>query len=160
MKSSGTRSPPPTGGPSPFACWRSAPQGRSATRRGVALWLEDQAGLLDGSRLRTIAARVWVVDRMHAGAAFPDTARALVRDLGFPPMEAVILCERSWRGRWCVARDAGYLRGLLRVRAAIDQGQTDIDELRTGRIGVADIPWLEKLSALGCSIVLQCPVRA
>ena len=132
----------------PLRLFEIGTAGSFSDQEGVALWLEEQAGLMDGRRLRTIAARVWVVDRMHSGATFPDTARALVRELEFSAFESIVLCERCWRGGG-VARDAGYLRGLLRVRAAIDSGHTDIDELRTGRIGVGDVSWLSGLAEAG-----------
>ncbi|MEM9188809.1 MAG: tyrosine/phenylalanine carboxypeptidase domain-containing protein [Myxococcota bacterium] len=122
--------------------------GSFSDQEGLALCLEEQAGLLDGHRLRTIAARVWVTDRVHAGATFVDTARILFREYGFRAEEAVILCERGYRGGGC-ARDAGYLSGYLRVSRALASGRTTIDQLRSGRVGVADVDALLDLRSCG-----------
>lgn len=119
-----------------------------ADQEGLALYLEEQAGVLDGSRLRTLAARVWVTDRMHGGESFGDSALALVREHAFDPPRAVALCERAHRGGG-VARDAAYLAGLMRVRAAITAGEATVDELRTGKVGVADLPALRRLGEHG-----------
>jgi hypothetical protein len=122
--------------------------GSFVDQEGLALCLEEASGFLDASRLRTIAARVLVTDRLHSGASFPDTARVLVRDLSFTPAEAIVLCERAWRGGG-VARDACYLRGFLRVRPALARGEATIDELRAGRIGLADLPEIRRLAREG-----------
>jgi uncharacterized protein (TIGR02421 family) len=117
-------------------------------QEGLALCLEDASGLMDACRLRTIAARVVVTDRLHSGATFPDTARMLVRDLSFSPSEAIVLCERAWRGGG-VARDACYLRGFVRVRRALAHGLASIDDLRAGRIGLDDLAELRALARDG-----------
>lgn len=109
--------------------------GSFGAQEGVALWLEEKAGVLDAYRLRVIAARVLATDRMHRGASFGDTARWLHRDLGFSPHDAVSIAERAYRGGG-VARDAGYLEGWLAVRAALARGTTTLDALRVGRVGI------------------------
>ncbi len=122
--------------------------GSFGDQEGVALYLEELAGVLDGYRLRILAARVWITDRMHAGATFQDSVRALAMDHGFAPEDAVAICERAYRGGG-VARDAGYLRGYLRVRHAVQNGEATVDELRSGRIGLADVPTLRILRDQG-----------
>lgn len=104
-------------------------------QEGLCLYLEEAAGVLDAYRLRVIAARVLATDRMHHGASFGETARWLARDEGFRADDAVSICERAYRGGG-VARDVGYLRGWLEVRAALAQGWTTVDDLRSGRIGL------------------------
>jgi hypothetical protein len=117
-------------------------------QEGVALTLEEHAGLLDAPRARTLAARVLATDRMHAGVPFGDTARALVREHGFSPEASVAIAERAYRGGG-VARDAAYLVGWLRVRAALAGGAATLDELRSGRVGVPDVDRLRALVAAG-----------
>ncbi len=113
-------------------------------QEGLALALEERAGLMGGHRLRTLAARVWVTDRMHDGATFESTVRHLVQEYDFAPSEAVALGERAWRGGG-VARDAAYLFGWLRIRRALDEGHATIDELRLGRVSLAALPMLRRL---------------
>ena len=122
--------------------------GSFGDQEGVALWLEEQAGVMDGLRLATLAARVLATDRMHSGARFGDTTRELMREHGFSAADAVAITERAFRGGG-VARDVGYLRGWLRVRAALESGDAALDELRSGRVGLADLPTLRLLDDAG-----------
>lgn len=122
--------------------------GSFTDQEGLAIWLEEQAGVLDGRRLRTLAARVLAADHVHAGATFGDTARELVRLHGFPASDAVSIAERAYRGGG-VARDVVYLHGWLRVRSVLERGSMTVDELRSGRIGVADVVPLRALAQRG-----------
>jgi len=122
--------------------------GSFADQEGVALWLEEEVGAMDGLRLRTLAARVWTTDRMHADAPFGETVRLLHREHGFDARDSVALAERAWRGGG-VARDAGYLLGWLRVRRALSNGTATLDELRSGRVGLADVGALRALGRRG-----------
>jgi len=117
-------------------------------QEGLALALEERAGLMSGHRLRTLAARVWVTDRMHDGATFESTVRHLVEELGFSATESVALGERAWRGGG-VARDAAYLFGWLRIREALNEGHATVDELRLGRVSLAALPTLRKMLERG-----------
>jgi uncharacterized protein (TIGR02421 family) len=119
-----------------------------ADQEGVALCIEAAFGVLDRGRLRSLAGRVLATRHMHAGAAFGETARELMREHHFSPAEAIAISERAYRGGG-VARDANYLRGFLRVRAAIARGETNLDELRTGRVGLDALPLLRALAARG-----------
>lgn len=119
-----------------------------ADQEGVAISIEAAFGVLDRARLRALAGRVLATRSMHAGAAFGETARTLLRDYGFSASEAIAISERAYRGGG-VARDAGYLRGYLRVREALARGETTIDELRMGRVGLDALPELRSLRAQG-----------
>ena len=66
----------------------------------------------------------------------------------FDVAETVALCERAFRGGG-VARDVVYLRGWLRVRAALAAREATVDEVRWGRVGVADVPALRALAEAG-----------
>jgi uncharacterized protein (TIGR02421 family) len=122
--------------------------GSFADQEGLAILLEERAGVLDPGRLRTLAARVVVADHVHAGTSFGDAARELVDAHGFSPMEAIVLAERAYRGGG-VARDVGYLHGYLRVRRALERGTVTLDELRAGRLGLEDVPALRRLQQQG-----------
>ncbi|MBK8171681.1 MAG: DUF1704 domain-containing protein [Sandaracinaceae bacterium] len=122
--------------------------GSFVDQEGVALHLEWESGFFDGRRLRILAARVVATDRMHAGASFAEVARDLIRDEGFASADAVAIAERAFRGGG-VARDAGYLRGLIRVRHAIRSGAVTLDELRLGRVGIDDLEVLRRLKNEG-----------
>jgi uncharacterized protein (TIGR02421 family) len=115
--------------------------GSFADQEGLAITLEEQAGALDPARLRVLAARVVATDRMHDGAAFGETARALVEVWGLTPRVSIAIAERTYRGGG-VARDAAYLEGFLRVRAAVARREATIDALRAGRVSVAALPAL------------------
>lgn len=132
----------------PLALLQVGTAGSLADQEGLALTLEERAGLMDGRRLRTLAARVWVADALHAQASFDDVVRLLVSEHGFDPDEALALAERAYRGGG-VARDPIYLRGWLRVRRAVAEGEASVDELRLGKVGLAAIPTLRALLGVG-----------
>jgi uncharacterized protein (TIGR02421 family) len=119
-----------------------------ADQEGVALCVEHEFGLLDRGRLRCLAGRVLATRSMHAGASFGETATLLYREHGFAAAESVAIAERAHRGGG-VARDAGYLLGFLRVREAIQRGETTLDELRMGRIDLAALPETRELLRAG-----------
>lgn len=118
--------------------------GSFADQEGIAIALEQAAGTLDPARWRVLAARVVATDRMHAGASFGETALSLHRDLALPSDVAVVTAERAYRGGG-VARDASYLAGYLRVRAALARGEASLDELRLGRVSLDALPVLRAL---------------
>jgi uncharacterized protein (TIGR02421 family) len=122
--------------------------GAFADQEGLALYLEEALGLMSRDRLRTLSARVIATDWLYAGASFGDTASALFRDHGFAAEAAVLVAERTYRGGG-VARDAGYLAGYLRVRAAITSGQASLDELRRGRVSLTQLGAMRDLEQLG-----------
>ena len=117
-------------------------------QEGVALVLEEDVGVLDTGRVRTLAVRVLATDAMHAGMAFGDCALLLLRDHGLAPDASIAVTERAFRGGG-VARDAGYLRGWWHVRSAIAASMASIDELRMGRVGVDDLDALRGLVSAG-----------
>ena len=122
--------------------------GSFADQEGLALYLEEALGLMCSERLRTLAARVVATVQLYDGASFGETARTLVRDHGFGAAAAISIAERTFRGGG-VARDAGYLAGFLRIRAAIAAGTTQVDELRRGRVSLASLEPLRELESTG-----------
>jgi uncharacterized protein (TIGR02421 family) len=122
--------------------WGTA--GSFVDQEGVALYIEELAGVMDAGRLRTLAARVLATDLMHRGASFADTARKLVHDEHFSVPEAITIAERAYRGGG-VARDVGYLLGWLRVHDAIERGAATLAELQLGRVSVEALPEIRAL---------------
>ena len=119
----------------PIRLFEIGTAGSFSAQEGICLCLEEQTGVLDAYRMRVIASRVLATDRMHHGAPFGETARWLHRDHGFNAPDAIGVTERAYRGGG-VARDVGYLRGWLLVRAALRRGDTTVDHMRAGRVGL------------------------
>lgn len=122
--------------------------GLFADQEGLALYLEQELGLLCNDRLRTLAARVVATVWLYDGASFGEIARMLCDRHDFAPAAAVAIAERTFRGGG-VARDAGYLAGFLRVRSAIKSGDCTLDELRRGRVSLRWVRALRELEAGG-----------
>ncbi len=113
-------------------------------QEGVAIYLEELAGLLDASRQRTLAGRLLATHAMHAGVSFGDAARALVSEHQFSAACAVTLCERAFRAGG-VARDAVYLTSWLRVRRAVARGEVHLSELQLGKVSLSALPEARRL---------------
>jgi uncharacterized protein (TIGR02421 family) len=122
--------------------------GSYGDQEGVAIYLEELAGLLSPCRQRTLAGRLLATHAMHDGVSFSDTARTLVREHGFSAAESVTLCERAFRAGG-VARDAVYLTSWLRVRRAVDRGETNLGELQLGKVSLRALPELRRLAREG-----------
>lgn len=136
----------------PIRLFEIGTAGSFSAQEGICLCLEERWGVLDAYRLRIIASRVLATDRMHHGAPFGDTARWLYRDHGFSASDAIGVAERAYRGGG-VARDVGYLRGWLRVRQALARGETTIDHMRAGRVGLEAATRLPELIRAGLARV-------
>jgi uncharacterized protein (TIGR02421 family) len=119
-----------------------------ADQEGLALYMEELAGVLDGTRLRTLAGRILAADAMHAGATFAETVYRLGRNEGFGNAEAIAIGERAYRGGG-VARDVAYLLGWLRVRRAVALGQASLNELHNGRVSLQALPAIRVLAEQG-----------
>ncbi len=122
--------------------------GSYGEQEGVAIYLEEIAGLLDSCRQRTLAGRLLATHAMHAGVSFGDAARALVSEHDFSAAGAVTLCERAFRAGG-VARDAVYLTNWLRVRRAVARGETNLAELQLGKVSLSALPEVRRLAREG-----------
>ena len=118
--------------------------GSYGDQEGVAIYLEELAGLLTEERQRMLAGRLLTTHAMHAGVSFGDAVRALVREHDFTPVDAVTLGERAYRAGG-VARDAVYLTRWLRVRHAIARGEATLDELQLGKVSLGALPEVRRL---------------
>ncbi|MBX3245833.1 MAG: DUF1704 domain-containing protein [Myxococcales bacterium] len=132
----------------PLALLSVGTAGAFEDQEGLALTLEEEAGLLDGRRARTFAARVIATDAVHDGADPSELVVLLERDHGFEPEEAIALVERAFRGGG-LARDASYLFGWVRVRRALTRGATTVDELRWGKVALGALEGLRALLGRG-----------
>jgi uncharacterized protein (TIGR02421 family) len=122
--------------------------GSYGDQEGVAIYLEELAGLLDPCRQRTLAGRLLATHAMHAGVSFGDAARTLVIEHDFSAAVAVTLCERAFRAGG-VARDAVYLTSWLRVRRAVARGETNLGELQLGKVSLSALPEVRRLARDG-----------
>lgn len=132
----------------PLALLSVGTAGSFADQEGLALSLEELAGLLDGRRVRTFAARVVATDAVHDGADPNDVVALFVRERGLSAADAIAVTERSFRGGG-LTRDASYLHGWMRVRRALRHQETTIDELRWGKVGLDALPSLRALREAG-----------
>lgn len=117
-------------------------------QEGLAIAFEEDSGFLDDARVRTLAARVWVADRVHHGAAFEDTIRHLHKDFAFSATEAVALGERAYRGGG-ITKDVVYLESWLRLRQAFNDGEATREEMLMGKVSLGALPGLRKLMKEG-----------
>lgn len=138
----------------PMAIAQVGTPGSFADQEGLALTIEERIGRLDLGRVRTLAARVWVTDRVLEGARFEDVAQLLHAEHGFAPRAAVALAERGFRGGG-LTRDACYLLGWLRVRDQIARHEGDLETLWLGRTSVEALPALRRLLLRG---LLRAPL--
>jgi uncharacterized protein (TIGR02421 family) len=132
----------------PLALLSVGTAGAFEDQEGLALCLEELAGLLDARRVRTFAARVLATDAVHEGADPNDVVALLVGERGLGVDDAIAITERSFRGGG-LTRDASYLFGWMRVRRALRRADTTIDELRWGKVGLDALPALRALHEAG-----------
>lgn len=115
-------------------------------QEGFALVLEDRHGHLRPRRKRELAARHLAVEAMDAGASFHDAASALVQEHGLDAREAVIVCERAFRGgdgtTPGLGRERIYLEAYLRVKEHLTAKAVDEVVLTSGQVSLAAIPVL------------------
>lgn len=132
----------------PLALLSVGTAGAFEDQEGLALALEELAGLLDARRVRTFAARVLATDAVHEGADPNDVVTLLVSERGLSVDDAIAITERSFRGGG-LTRDASYLFGWMRVRRALRRADTTVDELRWGKVALDALPALRALREAG-----------
>lgn len=119
----------------PLALLRVGAAGSWEDQEGVALVLEERAGVLDPRRKLGIAARVLAIAAMLDGAGREDGLRLLMRTHGIDRELARRATVRAHRAGGSL-RDLSYLRGLARVRRALARREVGLHALRTGKISV------------------------
>lgn len=127
----------------PFKLLHTGLAGYDSLQEGIAVLSEYLVGGLSKPRLRLLAARVWAVHMMLAGATFIDTFRALTKDYGFSQRVAYTVTMRVYRGGG-FTKDAVYLRGLVEILDYLGQGGT-LEPLFVGKIAVEHIRFVREL---------------
>ena len=93
------------------------------SEEGVAIWAEARLGVLRPPEMRQYAARLRAVALSRTEGVL-EIARHLVADIGLgPAVDAAIRVKRGLRdpnNPGGIAKDIGYLRGLLRVRSRLE----------------------------------------
>lgn len=119
-------------------------QGYLQTEEGLAVYNEEQAGLLTPKVLRQYAGRVIAVD-LSLKNSFSVVYSVLIEY--FPPEEAFAITLRSKRGLSDTSKPGGYtkdfvyLQGWYDIKTFIKNGG-NIKDLYTGKIGVQHVPYL------------------
>ncbi len=86
---------------------------------GRAIWLEQEAGLLDASRKVELGRRFLAARACQRGATFAEAVEALL-GLGAPLKQALGIVLRVWRGGG-LAREVIYLDAYFRAQMAMSQ---------------------------------------
>lgn len=107
----------------------------SDDQEGLAVLEEERAGLFDGARRFTLAARHLAARAAHDGAPPCEVASRLVR-AGVTAERAARVLVRVYRAGG-LGREAIYLPAYLRVRQALDEAPELATHLRRGRVSVA-----------------------
>lgn len=118
--------------------------GYEPTQEGLAVLAEYLCGGLTAERLRTLAARVEAVHFMLDGASFVETFRHIEGVRGFSPRRAFRLVARIFRSGG-LTKDAGYLRGLRDLLAALARGQR-LEPLLAGKVSLRNASVLRALA--------------
>ena len=117
--------------------------GYDELQEGIAVLSEYLVGGLSAPRLRLLAARVVAVDRMLAGATFIETFRELDREFDFARQTAFTVTMRVFRGGG-LTKDAGYLRGLVRLMKYLQTGG-EFEPLLIGKISAEHVAVVQEL---------------
>ena len=124
-------------------------------QEGTAILAEWLAGGLHPQRLRLLAARVWAVNSLIAGADFIETFRALREDHGFSARASWSLTMRVYRGGG-FTKDAVYLRGLAWLLDYLGK-DGEFELLWSGKISGKTLPLLRELHLRG--VLRPAPLR-
>lgn len=130
----------------PLALFRAGTARGVDHQEGLALLLEERAGLLGPQRRRQLAVRHRAFEAMTGGATFADVATALVREHELDPLHAVVVCERVFRGGNGtgpgLGRERVYLESLVQVGAHLGAHPDDEAVLATGQVAVGAVETL------------------
>lgn len=117
--------------------------GYEELQEGLAVFSEYLTGGLTLGRMRTLAARVVIVDQLISGSSFIDSFFLLVDKYGFSEKAAYLLTTRVYRGGG-LTKDGVYLRGLLNIIEYIKQGKS-LESLLIGKIRQDYLPVIQEL---------------
>ncbi|MGA1225023.1 MAG: tyrosine/phenylalanine carboxypeptidase domain-containing protein, partial [Phycisphaerales bacterium] len=131
--------------------------GYLSTEEGLAVWSEQQAGLLDPATLRVYAARVLAADATLQ-SDFVETYRLVEPHVGAEV--AFEIAARSKRGLLDPSvpgghvKDQVYLRGLIEVSQHLAIHPETHSILMSGKIGIGDLAWFESLRRRSLASIL------
>ncbi len=138
----------------PLGVFAGGLAGYEALQEGLAVLAEWLVGGLTAGRIATLAARVLAADALVRGADFGETHRLLVAEAGLDARAAFDVALRVHRGGG-LTKDLIYLDGLRALLAHLARPDADYDALFAGKIGLADVPAVRRLTARG---VLVAPL--
>jgi hypothetical protein len=106
--------------------------GADADEEGRALWLENDAALLDSERKMELGRRHLAADACQQGASFCDAVRLLI-DLRCTVAQAIKIALRVWRGGG-IAREIIYLDAYFRAKKVLGKSAQLDDWMKRGRL--------------------------
>ena len=116
-------------------------------QEGIAVLSEHLVGGLSQHRMRILAGRIVAVEAMLQDMPFMDIFALLHHDHQFAAQDAYELCSRVFRGG-AFTKDTIYLRGILRVKEMLQQGQA-LSPLFLGKISFTEIKDLQAFKDTG-----------
>ncbi len=137
----------------PLKLFYTGVPGYEELQEGLAVFSEYLTGGLTPNRMRTLAARVLVVDQLISGASFMQSFSLLVDKYGFTNKSAYLIVMRVYRGGG-LTKDAVYLKGLLNLIAYIKEGKS-LEALLIGKIRQDYLPIVEELVHRGILVKPQ-----
>ncbi|MDP7422946.1 MAG: DUF1704 domain-containing protein [bacterium] len=118
-----------------------------STEEGTAVYIENQAGMIDESVMRNYAGRVVAVKTVFDGWAFKDTFDEM-KEAGFSDNEAWQLSVRTHRAGG-LAKDHIYLKGFFELKTRFKDDRSDLPYLFTGKIGIGHLELVKRLISGG-----------
>ena len=129
--------------------------GAEETQEGLAVLAEYLVGGLTTGRLRQLAARVVAVERLLAGASFPEAFARLHRHYGLEAERAFRVVMRVYRSGG-LTKDAIYLRGLEGLLGHLGSGGS-LEPLLVGKLALGCVPLIDRLLEAG--LLVPPPLR-
>lgn len=117
--------------------------GYEELQEGLAVFSEFLTGGLTVDRMRTLAARVVIVDQLISGSSFIESFSLLVDKHEFSEKAAYLLTTRVYRGGG-LTKDGVYLKGLLNIIEYIKKGKS-LEALLIGKIRQDYLPVVREL---------------
>lgn len=127
----------------PLKLFYTGVPGYEELQEGMAVFSEYLTGGLTLGRMRTLAARVIIVDQLTKGSNFVQAFSLLVDKYNFSKKSAYLIVMRVYRGGG-LTKDAVYLKGLLNLIEYIKEGNS-LDNLLIGKIRQDYLPIVQEL---------------
>ena len=108
--------------------------GSDEDEEGRAIWLEEEAGLLDEPRKVELGRRFLAARACQRGASFSEAVQVLL-SLDTPLKQALGIVLRVWRGGG-LARESIYLQAYARAKAETSDSPLVEGWMRRGRFSI------------------------